>query len=105
MVRKFLHYKTNKKSNTEKGTTMAETKETLTDTQIEEVTGGAHRNANWKPYKNPDSPIVCLKCRSRDIWYIPGPWLFGSAANKYWCHDCNAKFYGRDIPAGGSDDW
>lgn len=84
---------------------MADAKENLTDAQIKEVAGGARHKADWKPYKNTDSPVVCLKCGSHDIWYISGPWLFGSDANKYWCHDCNTKFYGRDIPGGANGDW
>lgn len=86
---------------------MSEDIKNLNDDQIEDVTGGIRGKGShkreYRPYNEPDFPIRCPKCESRNIWYIPG--TLGSETNQYWCRDCDAKFEDWDVAGGANGSW
>ena len=60
---------------------------------------------DYEPYNDKDFPVDCPKCRSHNIWYIPG--MFGiEDLDEYWCRDCDNKFNYGEMPFhGASGDW
>lgn len=88
---------------------MANSKQPLQNDQIAKVSAGVWDlglpERDYEPYNDKNFPVSCPKCKSHNIWYIPG--IFGiEDLDKYWCHDCDNKFdYGEMPFHGASGDW
>ncbi len=89
---------------------MTDSKQTLQDGQMAEVSGGvwdgtSEKENEYKPHTDPDYPVSCPKCNSGNIWYLPG--VFGiHEGEHYWCKGCGLKFtYGQQTSFGASASW
>ncbi len=86
-------------------------KKQLNDQEVEQVTGGLyippdHRDASeYERYTDPDYPVRCPKCKSGEIWYLPG--IFGiHECENYWCRGCDLRFsYDDQTDFGASCSW
>lgn len=88
---------------------MSDNKQPLQNDDVKKVAGGfwdgGEDGPKFVPYTDTHITVNCPKCKSHNIWYVPG--LFGiEDLDQYWCKNCDYQFGYGDLPYhGASNDW